>query len=378
MDKIREQQLDYNSQRFDITPCTSSVALDFPFHFSTNEFDDKLIWWDGPDTRNNVFDGSDLENFDGGLQNDWGCLLQGDLWTSNGDFSLLQTPFSENHIHSSILDPAQDAVPGADAQGLDRALSPKRSSVQAPEPSEPLINHPSKPLGSDHPVTSWVDDSYTSVHDPTSQNLAPSKDYKPIIPELESCRLCPYKGSAHGIAHVVIPLLVGDAEQLTTPTEDISRRTTMTDHLLLSFHASDRVSPAASRCSKTKEAEHATGSNPVRLSPRNSFNAVAAGESGVGQTLLRATELVSRELGVSTYVIVRHTLRTSSYWRTTTTRITWAREVDLRQRIKWRDDWAVWRASGILDDQRQGGWMLSNRMMMTDDNTYSRSRPRAS
>lgn len=249
-------------------------------------------------------------------------LFPGDLWALSGDFSQLQTPSSENRIHSSILGPALDAEPSVDAQDLDRALSPKRSSVQAPELFNPLVHHPSKPLSSDSSATSWIDNSYTSVHDSTPRSLPPSKDYELIVPELESCQLCPYRGSAHGIAYVVIPLLFGDTEQLMALTGDISRQATMTDHLVLSFHASDRVSSAASRYSETKEAEHATGSNPVRRCPRNPFNAAAAGRSGIGQTLSRVTEPVSQKLGVSTNVTARHSLRTSRDWRTTSTRIT--------------------------------------------------------
>lgn len=284
------------------------------------------------------------------MQGDWDCLCQSDLWTLNGDFSQLQTPFSEDVIHSSILlDPAQDTVLSVDAQGFNRALSPQRSSVQAPKLFEPLVHHRSKPLSSETSVTSWVDDSYTSAHNPTSQTLAPSKDYELIVPELESCQLCPYRGSAHGIAYVVTPLTVGDAEQLTAPTEDILRLVTIMDHLMLLSHASDRVSPAASRFLKTKEAEHATGSNPARLSRRSPSNAAAAGKSGVGQTLLRVTELVSQELGVSTVVIARHSLPISRDWRTITTQTTWARRVDLYQQIKRQDNRAVRQVSGILD-----------------------------
>lgn len=127
-------------------------------------------------------------------------LFPGDLWALSGDFSQLQTPSSENRIHSSILGPALDAEPSVDAQDLDRALSPKRSSVQAPELFNPLVHHPSKPLSSDSSATSWIDNSYTSVHDSTPRSLPPSKDYELIVPELESCQLCPYRGSAHGIA----------------------------------------------------------------------------------------------------------------------------------------------------------------------------------
>lgn len=329
--------------------CTSSrdesATLPFASEFLPKGFEETNFRWD--DTWNKFLEDSDLENLDGGVQFDWDCLFQGDLWALDGDFSQLQAPSSENRIRSSILDPAQDAVPGADTQGLDRALPSKRPSVQTPELSEPLVHHPINPLSSDSSVTSWVDDSYTNVNDPTSQSLAPSKDYKLLVPELESCKLCPYKGSAHGIACVVNSLLLGDDEQLTGPTEYISRRFTMTDHLVLSFHASDRVSPAARRCSKTKEAEHATGRNPVRLFTRNSFNAAAAGQSNVGQTLVRVTGFVSRELGVSTNVIARHSLRISTDWRTTTTRITWARKVDLHQTARnWRDGW-----TGVKEDR---------------------------
>lgn len=343
-DKIQEQKLEqilFTRATLDPLQCaTSSAALECPFDFNIHAFDDNDIWWDVPDTWNNVLEDSEFGKIYGGVRGDWDCLFQGDLETPNGDFSQRQTPSSENRIHSSILDPAQDAVPSVDVQGWDRALSPKRSSVQGPELFEPSVHHPNKPLSSGSSVTSRVDDSYTSVYDPTPQSLTPSKGYKLIVPELESCQLCPYRGSAHGIAYVVTPLLVGDAEQLMPPTEDISRRITMTDHLVLLFHASDRVSPAASRCSKTKEAEHATDSNLVRLSPRSSFNAAAAGKSGVGQTLSRVTEPVSQKLGVSTNVTARHSLRTSRDWRTTTTGIIWARKVDLHQIARnWRDDW---------------------------------------
>lgn len=142
------------------------------------------------------------------MQGDCDCLFPGDLWVLNGDFSQLQTPSSENRIHS-LLDPTQDAEPSVDAQGFDRPLSPERSSVQAPELFEPLVHQPSKPLSSDSSVASWVDDSCTSVHVPTSQSLTPLEGHKPINPELKYCQICPYSGSTRAITYVVIPLLVG-------------------------------------------------------------------------------------------------------------------------------------------------------------------------
>lgn len=165
--------------------------------------------------------------------------------------------------------------------------------------------------------------------------------------------------------------------KLTIMTEPTSRRNTMANHHVRSSNAPSKVNLAAARCSKTREAGNDIDNNPARLSRRNFFSAAAAGKLGVGQTLLRVTGLVPQELGLSTAVIVRHTSPISRDWRTTITGTTVARRVDLVTK-KWRDDWAVRRASGILDDQRKYGWKLTNQMMMTDDNTYSRSRPRAS
>lgn len=109
--------------------------------------------------------------------------------------------------------------------------------------------------------------------------------------------------------------------------------------LLLPSHVPSRMSLAASSLSKTRGPENATENNPARVFRRTSSSAAAAGKSGVGQILSRATGRVPQASVVSTSAIASRNLPSSRSWKTTTIESTWAEKVDLRQmRKEWLDD----------------------------------------
>lgn len=135
---------------------------------------------------------------DGGMQGDWGYLYQGGPSALDGNFCQPPHYTPENHL-GPRSETSQDLVLSM-TQVWDRTSRPATSSAQVK--AMPHSHHSSEDLSPSSSATLPQCDSETGVKNSDTLDQTLLGNWMSIAPELKSCRLCPYKGSAQRIKYV--------------------------------------------------------------------------------------------------------------------------------------------------------------------------------
>lgn len=135
------------------------------------------------------------------MQDDGEYLYQGGSLTLDGNVRQPSCPTSEPHFDSRRSHPPQDLLLGMDTQVWDRTIRPAISSAQAKDHSA-LSTQPSSEFLSPSPLAALPLYGVQAGANSDTQGPTSLGDQMSIVPELESCKLCPYKGSAQRIRYV--------------------------------------------------------------------------------------------------------------------------------------------------------------------------------